>query len=610
MSSTNFTIALIGNPNCGKSSLFNALTGSKQRVANYPGVTVDKKIGYFTTKKHYNYNIVDLPGTYSIVPRSIDEQITNDILMQDNINLVFCVMDASNLQNGLRLLFELKELNKPIVIIMNMIDIADRRGYKYDYKLLSQLLGISIITTNANKKYGINDIIDYLDNNNEFIENSKKLDNRIINIIDKRNNHIQVAKILNKIELNKGVPSIVTEKLDKVLLHPFFGIIILLVILLLLFQAVFSWAIIPKEILQNCFDYFQQKINSEFPNSIFISLIANGIIAGCGAVITFIPQIAIITLFLILLEDSGYLSRAAFLLDRIMSFAGLNGKSFIPILSSYACAIPAIIATRTIESKVNRLITILVSPLTTCSARIPIYTLLISAFIPKKTLLGVFNLQGLVMFFLFGTSIFFVLIMAFIFKFILFKARIEPSIMELPSYKLPSFRNVIYELYTPIYSFIKKAGTIILAIMIILWFLSNFPKAPINATMPAINYSFVGIIAHKILWIFTPIGFNWQIVAALIPGIAAREVVVAALGTIYAISSNGVSGDLASYLADSWSLATGLSLITWYAFAPQCASTLAVVKRETNSNKWPLILFSYQLFLAYIMAFIVYHIMK
>jgi ferrous iron transport protein B len=359
MSNSSLKIALIGNPNCGKSTLFNGLTGSKQRVANYPGVTVDKKVGYFITKNRYNCSILDLPGTYSMVPRSIDEKITNDILQQDNIDLIFCVMDASNLQNGLRLFFELKELNKPIVIIMNMVDIADRRGYKYNYQLLSQLLGVIIISTNANKKYGISGIIDYIDNNyNKFTQTSKVLNDNIINIIDKRENHIKVAKILEDIKLHEGSPSVITEKLDKFLLHPVFGTIILLAILLLLFQAVFSWASIPKDMLQGCFDFLQNKINTLFPDNIFANLIANGIIAGSGAVITFIPQIAIITLFLILLEDSGYMSRAAFLLDRIMSFAGLNGKSFIPILSSYACAIPAIIATRTIEGKVNRLITI------------------------------------------------------------------------------------------------------------------------------------------------------------------------------------------------------------------------------------------------------------
>ena len=617
MKQTAINIALVGNPNCGKTALFNQLTGSKQRVANYPGVTVEKKHGFFITPKHKNCRLIDLPGTYSLRSHSPDEKITRDIVMgqyanEEPIDLILCIIDATNLHNGLRLVLELKKIGKPIIVALNMMDIAKRRGYNYNVALLQEELHCSVIQMVAIKSIGIDELLLTIDG----LASSQQLNNNVWqapNLELSREYHRQVAQIVARITVSSGTPSKFTERLDRVLLNPFSGLLILAAILFLLFQAVFSWAAMPKDMLQAGFDWLQHLItNKLLPNTLLGSLLGDGIIAGVGAVVVFIPQILVISLFIIVLEDSGYMSRSAFLMDRIMASCGLHGKAFIPILSSFACAIPGIMATRTIENKTDRLITILVSPLATCSARIPVYTLLISAFIPVKTIGGLFNLQGLVMFGLFAVSIVFILIMAFIFKFILHKAHREPSVMELPSYKLPRIKNVVVELIKPASSFLRRAGTIIIAIMVVLWFLATFPQPPLHATLPPIDYSFVGIIGKSIAHLFAPIGFNWQIVAALIPSMAAREVAVSALGTIYALSGSeeALNSGLASVIQHSWSLATGLSLITWYVFAPQCISTLAVVRRETNSYRWPVVMFVYQFALAYGMAFLVYRLVS
>lgn len=615
MKECNLHIALVGNPNCGKTALFNALTGSRHRVANYPGVTVEKKHGFFITKERKNCTLIDLPGTYSLRSHSPDERITRDVVMGDckdefEIGLILCILDATNLHNGLRLVLELKQVGKPIIVALNMMDIAIRRGYTYNVESLEQELGCKVIETIAIKKHGIGGLLDAIDEIDLNISPYTQNNWQAPNVNRSREYHIKVAQIADKVRITHGTPSQWTERIDGFLLNPVFGIFILLGILFVLFQAVFSWAELPKDMIQAGVDWLQNYVTATLlPNTMLGSLLGDGVIAGVGAVMVFLPQILIISLFIILLEDSGYMSRAAFLMDKIMSSAGLHGKAFIPILSSFACAIPGIMATRTIENKTDRLITILVSPLVTCSARMPIYTLLISAFIPAKLVFGLFNLQGLVMFGLFAIAIAFVLLMAFIFRFCLNRRSKDPSIMELPSYKFPLLKNVLIELVKPATSFLRRAGTIIVSIMVILWFLSTFPHAPANPTLPAIDYSYVGLLGRHLAPIFAPIGFNWQIVAALIPGMAAREVAVSALGTIYAISGNeqSVGQSLSLVLQHSWTLATALSLITWYIFAPQCISTLAVVKRETNSYRWPIIMFGYQLFLAYVMSFIVYH---
>ncbi|MBP9743005.1 MAG: ferrous iron transporter B [Burkholderiales bacterium] len=611
-------IALVGNPNCGKSALFNALTGSKQRVANYAGVTVEKKHGYFIMPNHVVCTLIDLPGTYSLSGRSPDEKITRDVVMNQYadempIDLILCVLDATNLQNGLRLVLELQQTGKPILVALNMSDLAKNRGYHYKIDRLKAELGCEVIETTAIKKRGVRGLLDALDKiipSVKLPSSSSAHNNLPEDKSNSREYHIRSAAILAQVKLGEGIPSQWNDKIDRVLLHPLWGVLILTLVLFLVFQAVFSWATIPQDILQSALDSLQGFVIKALPNSLLGSLLGNGIIAGVGAVLVFLPQILTISLFIVLLEDSGYMSRAAFLMDKIMGSVGLNSRAFIPLLSSFACAIPGILATRTIENRNDRLVTILISPLMVCSARLPIYTLLISALIPAKTVFGFLSLQGLIMFLLYFSGMFFGLLVALVMKLFFFKKEHQPSIIELPSYKMPIMRNVIIELIKPAKMFLKRAGTIIVAIMIILWFLSSFPLPPSGATLPAINYSFVGILGKLLHPLFIPIGFPWQVVAALIPGIAAREVVVSALGTIYSLSGNDdvLAKGLGVVLSQSWSLATGLSLLTWYIFAPQCASTLAVVKRETNSWKWPIIVFSYQMVLAYAAAFIVYNV--
>ena len=613
MNSQNIHIALVGNPNCGKTALFNALTGSKQRVANYAGVTVEKKHGYFITPQMFNCTLIDLPGTYSLRSRSPDEKITRDVVMDQTkdemkIDLILCIMDATNLANGLRLILELKQSGKPIIVALNMMDIARTRGYHYKLEKLREELDCEIIETIAIKKLGISELLGAID-----IAIPKLVQKPNIwsapDSAATRAYHAKVSQIMSEVKLSEGTPSVWTDKIDNVLLHPVLGVLVLLVVLFLVFQSVFSWATIPQGYLQDGLDCIQGFVLKKFPDSLFGSLLGNGIIAGVGAVVVFLPQILTISLFIVLLEDSGYMARAAFLMDKIMGSAGLHGRAFIPLLSSFACAIPGIMATRTIENRNDRLVTILISPLMTCSARLPIYTLLISALIPAKTVFGFMSLQGLVMFLLYFAGIAFALIVAFVMKVFFFKGERQPSIMELPSYKMPVAKNVLMELIKPAKMFLKRAGTIIVSIMIVLWFLSSFPLPPVNGTLPPIDYSFVGILGHWLQPLFAPIGFPWQVVSALIPGMAAREVVVSALGTIYALSGNedAMTQGLSVMLSHVWTLPTALSLLVWYVFAPQCASTLAVVKRETNSWKWPVVLFTYQIVLAYVMAFIVYN---
>ena len=609
-------IALLGNPNCGKTALFNKLTGGKQRVANYAGVTVEKKHGYFITPNNINCTVIDLPGTYSLHSRSYDEVITRNVIFDDfndekKIDLILCILDATNLSNGLKLVLEAKQCGKKIIVALNMSDIASNRGYKYDIELLKKEIDCDVIETVAIKKKGINTLINTIDNIYPSIINRKNIWQRP-SLEMKKLYHDKVYEIVNKVSINHGTPSLWTDKIDKLILHPIFGYMVLMFLLFVLFQAVFSWSTIPQNYMQEIVDNTKNFIIKSMPNSLFASLLGNGIVAGVGAVLVFLPQIFTISAFIIILEDSGYMSRAAFLMDRLMGTVGLHGKSFIPLLSSFACAIPGILATRTIESKKDRMITILISPLMTCSARLPIYTLLISALIPVKKVWGYFNMQGMVMFALYLSSIFIALIVAFVLKHIFKKNEAQLSLIELPSYKFPALNNLLIELIKPAKTFLKRAGSIIVSFMIVLWCLSSFPFPPPNPIMPKIYYSFVGVLGNFLLPVFKEIGFNWQIVAALIPGLFAREILVSSLGTIYALSGSDdkMSVGLSYIISHTWAMSTGLSLLAWYIVAPQCFSTLAVIKRETNSNIWPIISFCYQFILAYLLSFIVYHIFK
>lgn len=615
-------IALVGNPNCGKTALFNALTGARQKVANYSGVTVERKEGVFIAPQGKKIRILDLPGTYSLRARSPDEAVTRDVILGKVIDeaipdAIVCVADATNLHLGLRLVLELKKIGKPIVLALNMMDVAQKRGYGIDISILSKELGVPVIPTVATKKNGITNLVNAVEHELEKYKSMQMSQVQWQEPVahEVRAYHREVERILCEAHRKQGVVSKWTMKLDALLLHPVWGILSLLLILFIVFQAVFILPEYPKELIEAGMAALQHWVSATFPAGVLQSLVNDGLIAGVGGVLVFIPQIISLFFFILLLEDSGYMARAAFLMDKLMGGVGLHGKAFIPLLSSFACAIPGIMAARTIENKNDRFITILIAPLMTCSARLPVYTLIIAAFIPSVTYMGFINLQGLVMFALYAIGILAALIVSFIIKKFFLKGELHPLILELPSYKLPCLKNILFGLLERALVFIKRAGTIILALTIVIWFLSTYPTAPVNATEPAIDYSFAGMLGKFFAPLFAPIGFNWQIVIALIPGMAAREVAVATLGTVYSISASGggeelLQQGLASTISQAWGLPTAFAFLTWYIFAPQCASTLAVTKRETNSWKWPVIMFTYLTTLAYLASFIVFNIAK
>jgi ferrous iron transport protein B len=612
VSLTDVRVALVGNPNSGKTALFNALTGGRQKVANYAGVTVERKEGSLITPSGRKVMVLDLPGTYSLRARSPDEEVTRDVVLgrrpgEAKPDLFVCVADASNLRLVLRLALELKQTGQPMVLVLNMIDIAERQGLKIDLEGLSRELGAPVTTTVAVRKRGVDELIALIDRTEPRAQAEGDVDWRAPSAKEIREAHREAERILKLTVKPPERPDTWTGKLDGVLLHPLWGILILVAILFLMFQAVFSWATPAMDLISAAFAWLQVQVNAHLPHGMLQSLISDGLISGVGSVLVFLPQIMILFFFIILLEDFGYMARAAFLMDRVMGGAGLHGRAFIPLLSSFACAIPGIMATRVIDQKQDHLTTILVAPLMTCSARIPVYTLIISAFIPRQNLWGWVNLQGLVMFGLYAAGAIAALAVAFVFRKILWRGAAEPFIMELPAYKAPDPKNVARNVLLRAEIFLKRAGTTILSMMVLIWFLSTVPRPPAGARGPAIDYSFAGLIGHAIQPLLAPIGFNWQMSVALVPGMAAREVVVGALGTVYAIGEDQ-PGRLANTLAGHWSLPTALAFLAWYVFAPQCASTLAVIRRETNSWKWAAVTFVYMLALAYVAALLVYQI--
>ncbi|MGZ3275945.1 MAG: ferrous iron transport protein B [Caulobacteraceae bacterium] len=605
-------IALVGNPNSGKTALFNALTGGRAKVANYAGVTVERKEGLLTTPAGRRVSVLDLPGTYSLRARSPDEEVTRDVVLgklagEPPPDLIVAVADATNLRLVLRLLLELKQTGHPMVLALNMIDIAQRQGIDIDVEALSRELGCPVTTTVATRKRGIDDLLALVDQAAERGEAHGAADWHAPDAGEIRAAHARAARIHKQAVRPPKRPDTWTGKIDSVLLHPVAGVVILMAILFLMFQAVFSWATPVMDLIKAGFDWLAMQVTTYVPPGLLQSLIADGIISGVGSVLVFLPQIMILFFFIILLEDFGYMARAAFLMDRIMGGAGLHGRAFIPLLSSFACAIPGIMSTRVIDQKRDRLTTILVAPLMTCSARIPVYTLIISAFIPNRTVWGFVNLQGLVMLGLYVAGMVSALVVAFVFRKVFWRGQSEPFIMELPAYKTPDPKNVARNVLLRAEIFLKRAGTTILSMMILIWFLASVPRPPAGAPGPAIDYSFAGMIGHAIQPVLAPIGFNWQMAVALVPGMAAREVAVGALGTVYAIGEDK-PGQLAAALSSHWSLATALAFLAWYVFAPQCASTLGVVKRETNAWRWPIIMFVYMITLAYLAAFVTYQV--
>jgi ferrous iron transport protein B len=607
--------ALIGTPNSGKTALFNALTGNRQKVANYPGVTVERKAGMFRTPSGRSVNLIDLPGTYSLRARSPDEEVTRDVVLgrfasETTPDLLLCVADATNLRLALRLLIELKRVGRPLLLVLNMIDIARRRGIDIDLDRLSAELGVPVITAAAVRRGGTDDLMRRID---ELAAAGKSANESAWNVPttgELRAAQREADRIIEAAVRMPAKPDTLTTRLDAVLLHPVAGLVILLAILFVMFQAVFTWAQPLMDMISAGVNALGAGVQHVVPAGMLQSFLQDGVINGVGSVLVFLPQILILFLFILLLEDFGYMARAAFLMDRIMGGAGLHGRAFIPLLSSFACAIPGIMATRVIDNPRDRLTTILVAPLMTCSARIPVYTLIISAFIPAKQVWGLVSLQGLVMFGLYAAGIVSALGVSFLAKFFFWREDPTPPFMlELPDYKLPRPRSILLGLYTRAKIFLKRAGTTIFSMMVLIWFLASFPRPPAGATGPAIDYSLAAWLGHALEPVLAPVGFNWQINVALIPGMAAREVAVAALGTVYSIEGGKEAVEQIGHaLASKWSLATALSILVWYIFAPQCASTLAVIKRETGSWKWMAITFGYMLALAYIASFITYNV--
>jgi ferrous iron transport protein B len=607
-------VALVGNPNTGKTALFNALTGSRQKVANYAGVTVERKEGFLTTPGGRSLSILDLPGTYSLRARSPDEAVTRDAVLgrlagEAEPDVVVAVADATNLRLVLRLILELKAVGRPMVLALNMYDIAQRQGLRIDLEGLQRELGCPIVTTVATRKRGIQELTAKVD---ELVASGALSTENVWrepSAAEIRGAHREAQRILKAHVRPPEHPDTITGKVDAVLLHPVAGLAILFALLFLMFQAVFTWAAPLMDGIDASFAWLGAAVGQGLPDGLIKDFIADGVIAGVGSVLVFLPQILILFFFIILLEDFGYMARAAFLMDKIMGGAGLHGRAFIPLLSSFACAIPGIMAARVIDQKRDRMTTILVAPLMTCSARIPVYTLIIGAFIPNRVVGPGLNLQGLVMFGLYATGILSALLVSFVIRRVFWRGAVEPFLMELPTYKRPSFENVARNLLLRAQIFLNRAGRIILPLMVLVWVLSTFPGAPAGATKPAIDYSLAGMIGHAIQPLFAPIGFNWQMVVALIPGFAAREVAVAALGTVYAVGDAEANvGALGARLAEQWSLATGLSFLAWYIFAPQCVATLGVIKRETNSWAWMGVVFAYMTALAYLASFTVYHL--
>ena len=608
-------LALVGSPNCGKTALFNLLTGSRQKVANYAGVTVERKEGGFRARSGQHYAVLDLPGAYSLHPASLDEALTRDLCRgfypgEPAPDVIICVVDATNLRLHLRFALEVRELGKPTVLAINMMDAAQRRGIRIDIKALERELGMRVVPTIAVRRNGARALVALLD---DFaaIRHPPRRHSATAAALDPEALHAETRRLLSATVVMPRRTAAIDDALDRWLLHPVFGLMALAAMMFLIFQAVYAWATPLMDMIKAGTGALGLLVGGALPAGPLNSLLVDGIIAGLGGVIVFLPQILILFAFILALEESGYLPRAAFLLDRMMASAGLSGRSFIPLLSSFACAVPGIMSTRSIPDPRDRLATILVAPLMTCSARLPVYALLIGAIIPRRQVAGIFNLQGLVLFALYAVGILSALAVSWVMK----KWRHDTSehalLLELPSYRMPHPRDLLLGLWERAWIFLHRVGGIILALTVLLWFLLSYPGAPGGAVGPAIAYSFAGRIGHALMTVFMPLGFNWQISIALIPGMAAREVVVSSLATVYALSAANdqvAAQALAPIIANTWSLATALSLLVWFIYAPQCLSMLATIKRETNSWKQLTIAAGYLFALAYLASMLTYQV--
>lgn len=607
-------IALVGMPNVGKTALFNKLTGSFQRVANFAGVTVEKKTGWVIEHNEKIFEVIDLPGIYSLDATTLDEKVTKDFLLQkekeSSADIFVLVLDATNLDKSLFLAFQLKELGYPLIIALNLIDEAEKRKFKIDLEKLSSALGAKVIATSAATGRGVSELKDLLKSD----ETSKKElkikipDNyqktfrspAYVNEIFKK-----VDALLVEVTLNPLAPDSFSERIDKYVLHPVWGLVILAATLFFMFQMLFSWSAPFQDIIESSLSVLGQFLALHIHQPILKSLVVDGIITGVGGVVVFLPQIVFLFLFIQFLEDLGYLGRAAFLLDVYMRKMGLPGKAVIPLLSSHACAIPGILATRVIDNYRERLMTMMVIPLTTCSARLPVYAVLIGALIPDTALWGLswVRLPGLVLFSLYLLGFVSAMISSLVFKKFLPDSSPSMLLMELPPYRIPKLKNLLMVMKNKAEIFLKKAGGAILAVSLVIWVLVSFPQHNGHTN---ISESYAASIGRFFVPVFKPLGFDWRMTTALIPSIGAREVVVSALSMVLSVEEGavGFEENMSKVLAHEFGVGSLVALLIWFVFSPQCFSTFAVLRRETNSYKWPLIMGAYTLILAYVLAWL------
>ncbi|GIX36842.1 MAG: ferrous iron transporter B [Silanimonas sp.] len=600
-------VALVGNPNAGKTALFNRLTGSRQKVANYAGVTVERKEGRLRLPSGQELLVLDLPGSYSLRPTSLDEAVTRDLLRgmypgEPAPDAIVCVVDATHLRLHLRFVLELRALGRPMLVALNQMDAARRRGLRIDLARLAAELGVPVLPTVAVRRGGADALV-------EALEAGRARVPALPPPADEAAAHAEVQRLLaGAVEVPEESMSL-EDRLDPWLLHPLFGYLIFAVLMFFVFQAVYAWAEPLVAGIETITAWAGEGVAVWMPEGPLRSLLVDGIFSGLGAVLVFLPQILILFLFILVLEESGYLPRAAFLLDRPMRAAGLSGRSFIPLLSSFACAVPGIMATRSIQDPRDRFATQLVAPLMTCSARLPVYALLIGAFIPRRDLPGGLKLQGLVLFGLYLAGILSALAVAWFSKRWRRDRRESALLLELPAYRWPHPRDLALGLAERAMIFLRRVGGILLALTVLLWFLASYPMPPEGAAT-AIDHSFAGRIGHFIAPLFAPLGFPWQVCVALVPAMAAREVAVSALATVYALSATeaDAAGALAPLIAHDWSLATALALLVWFIYAPQCISTLATLRRETGSWRKTALAAGYLFALAYLAALLTYQL--
>ena len=600
------TAALVGNPNCGKSALFNVLTGARQKIANYPGVTVERKSGRMTLPSGEPLELVDLPGSYALDASSPDEEVTRQVVLGEfageaRPEVLVIVLDATNLEQHLVFAQELIELGHPVVVALNMVDLAERDGLVLDPQALSQALGVPVIPTVAVRRKGIPDLVWAINNAETAASTTDHTHRRPHLTLPER--RLAAQSIARGAILSETAKHRLHARLDKVLLHPWLGPVILFGLLFVIFQAVFAWATPFADALDGAMTALIDAATTYLPAGFLRDLLTEGVLTGVGSVIVFLPQILILFAFILLMEQSGYMARAAFIMDRLMAYVGLSGRSFIPLLSSFACAIPGIMATRAISDPKDRLTTILIAPMMTCSARLPVYAVIIGAFIPATSVGAGIGLQGLVLFVLYVLGIVGAFCAALVLRRTVTRGDASGFIMELPKYQWPPLRDVLLGLWQRAWVFLRRAGTIIFTATVVLWLLLSFPRAAPGESQ--VEASFAGKIASGLHVVVEPIGFNKEISLALIPAMAAREVAVSSLATTYAVDADNddaAAKGLIPKLRAGWSLPTALAFLAWFVFAPQCLSTIAVTRRETNGWKWPAFMVGYLFALAYIFA--------